>query len=114
MDAVDFRYLMLIKGGLRSDKPISSKSSCNRCMPLPINNEGDLKVFVELHCDVLGGCRLRLEAHRVNVFTDPHEGKKLTQHMVFKYGSSIPQVWLHQRGIGPLSACLNQSYPHRL
>lgn len=81
---------MLIKGGLRFDAHISSKSLCNRRIPLPINNEGDLEAFVELHCDVLGGCRLRLEAHRVNMFTDPHEGKKVTWPMVFKSGSSIP------------------------
>ena len=81
---------MLIKGCLRSDAPIFSKSLCNRRMPSPINNEGDLEAFAELHCDVMGVCRLRLEAHRVNVFIDPHEGKKVTQLVVFKFESLIP------------------------
>ncbi|KAM0964181.1 hypothetical protein ACFX15_022554 [Malus domestica] len=43
-------------------------------MPLPINNEDDLEAFAELHRDVLGGCRLRLKAYGMNVFTDTHEG----------------------------------------
>ncbi|RXH71175.1 hypothetical protein DVH24_015797 [Malus domestica] len=74
---VNSMSLMLIRGGLKFDVPISYKSLHNPPMPLPINNEDDLEAFAELHRDVLGGCRLRLKAYGMNVFTDTHEGKKV-------------------------------------